>query len=222
MKPRQHGFTLIEVIIAISLLAFGLALTFGTLRGATRATQRAEIVSQRGERLRAVQGFLRAQLNAALPIAFVFDGATGAATFLRANPDKIEFVAVMPGYLSRGGPYLQTLEFVRGDKGQRLQFTHQLLTTDGARPAETEPVILLDDIAEGSFQIRTLDAQARPAAWQSTWDVASQLPPLIRVNIRFNDSNRRWPEFIAATRLGTAAPGNATAARLASSSGVVQ
>ena len=209
MKSTQRGFTLIEVIIAISLLAFGLALAFGTLRGATKATQRAEIVSQRGERLRAVQGFLRQQLNAALPIAFLFDSETGSATFLRASADKIEFVAVMPGYLSRGGPYLQTLEFVRGDKGQQLRFTHQLLTTDGARPAETEPVVLLDDIAEGSFQIRTLDAQARSATWQSTWDVASQLPPLIRVNIRFNDSSRRWPEFIAATRLGIAAPGNA-------------
>ena len=218
MKSAQRGFTLIEVIIAISLLAFGLALTFGTLRGATKATQRAEIVSQRGERLRAVQGFLRGQLNAALPIAFLFDGETGSATFLRASADKIEFVAVMPGYLSRGGPYLQTLEFVRGDTGQQLRFTHQLLTTDGAQKAEAEPVVLLDDIAEGSFQIRTLDAQARPAAWQSTWDVPSQLPPLIRVNIRFNDSNRRWPEFIAATRLGTAAAGNATGP-LASSSG---
>lgn len=218
MKSAQRGFTLIEVIIAISLLAFGLALTFGTLRGATKATQRAEIVSQRGERLRAVQGFLRAQLNAALPIAFEFDGETGSATFVRASASKIEFVAVMPGYLSRGGPYLQTLEFVRGDKGQQLRFTHQLLTTDGAQKAETEPVVLLDDIAEGSFQIRTLDAQARPAAWQSTWELASQLPPLIRINIRFNDSNRRWPEFIVATRLGTAAAGNATGP-LASSSG---
>ena len=204
-----RGFTLIEVIVAISLLAFGLALTFGTLRGVTKATERAEIVSQRDERLRAVQGFLRTQLNAALPIAFVFDSETGEASFLRATSGKLEFVAVMPGYLSRGGPYLQTLEFARGSNGQQLLFRHQLLTTDGAADAEREPVVLLDGIAEGGFEVRNLDAQSRPGAWQPEWDVSAQLPPLVRLKIRFIDKNRRWPEFIAATRLGVAYGGNA-------------
>ena len=206
---RTSGFTLIEVIVAISLLAFGLALSFATMRGATRATERAEIVSQRDERLRAVQGFLRTQLNAALPIAFEFDAETGEASFLRATSNKLEFVAVMPGYLSRGGPYLQTLELVRGDNGQRLLFQHQLLTTDGALDAEREPVLLLDGIAEGGFEIRNLDMQSRPGAWQPKWNVPAQLPPLVRLKLRFIDQNRHWPEFVAATRLGVAYGGNA-------------
>ena len=204
-----RGFTLIEVIVAISLLAFGLALTFATLRGTSKATERAEIVSQRDERLRAVQGLLRTQLNAALPIAFVFDSDTGEASFLRATSSKLEFVAVMPGYLSRGGPYLQTLEFVRGSNGQQLLFQHQLLTTDGALDAEREPVMLLDGIAEGGFEVRNLDVQSRPGAWQPKWDVSAQLPPLVRLKIRFIDKNRHWPEFVAAIRLGVAYGGNA-------------
>lgn len=202
LARANRGFTLIEVIVAISLLAFGLALAFGAMRGAVKATERAELVSQRGERLRAVQGFLRTQLNAALPIAYELDEETGEATFLRGTSTKLEFVALMPGYLSRGGPYLQTLELARGDRGQRLLFRHQLLTPDGALDAEREPVVLLDGIAEGNFEFRTLDAQSRAGAWQSEWNVATQLPPLIRLKIRFSDERRQWPEFIAATRLG--------------------
>lgn len=197
-----RGFTLIEVIVAISLLAFGLALAFGAMRGAVRATEKAELVSQRGERLRAVQGFLRAQLNAALPIAYELDQETGEATFLRGTSTRLEFVGLLPGYLSRGGPYLQTFELARGDRGQRLLFNHQLLTPDGALEAEREPVVLLDGIAEGSFQFRTLDAQSRAGAWQREWQAPTQLPPLIRLKVRFIDGRRQWPEFVAATRLG--------------------
>lgn len=201
---RAAGFTLIEVVIATSLLALGLAIAFGTLRSASRATARAEVAAQREERLRAAQGFLRTQLSAALPIPFEFDGDSGAATFLRAQPGKLEFVGTMPGYLARGGPYLQTLEFVRGAEGTQLRFQHQLLSSDGPMEAEREPVVLLDGIEEGSFEVRTIDEQSRPGRWQEQWDVSAQLPPQVRVRIRFREPKRRWPDLVIATRLGAA------------------
>jgi len=202
--PRSGGFTLIEVIVATSLLAFGLALSFGTLRAASKATERAEITAQRGERLRAVQGFLRAQLSGALPIAYAFDSESGGATFMSLTADKLEFVATMPGYLSRGGPYLQTLELVPGSNGRRLMFQHRLLTTDGPLDAEREPVLLLDGIAEGGFEVRNLDAQSRPGEWQPEWAVSGQLPPIVRLRIRFANDNMHWPDLVVATRLGSA------------------
>lgn len=210
-RIRPSGFTLIEVIVAISLLAFGLALSFGTLRGASKATGRAEVVAQRDEHLRAVQGFLRAQLAGALPVAFVFDSETGGASFLRASPNKLEFVATMPGYLSRGGPYLQTLELVPGSNGQRLMFQNQLLTTDGPLDAEREPVLLLDGIAEGAFELRDLDEKALPGEWQPEWNASARLPPMIRLRIAFLDKSRHWPDFVVAARLALASGGGVAA-----------
>jgi general secretion pathway protein J len=201
---RSQGFTLIEVVIATSLLALGLAIAFATLRSAGLATARAEAAAQREERLRAAQGFLRTQLSAALPIPFEFDGESGAATFLRVKPGRLEFVGTMPGYLARGGPYLQTLEFVRGSEGMQLRFQHQLLSADGPMEAEREPVLLLDGIEEGSFEVRTINEQARPGRWQDEWDTSAQLPPQVRVRIRFREPRRRWPELVVATRLGAA------------------
>ena len=201
---RTAGFTLIEVVVATSLLALGLAIAFGTMRSAGRATATAEASAQRQERLRAVQGFLRTQLSAALPIPFEFDGETGAATFARVEDDKLEFVATMPGYLARGGPYLQTLELVPGPDGQQLVFQHQLLSADGAAEAEREPVVLLDGIADAEFEVRSLDEHGEPGRWQDEWLVAGQLPPQLRLRLRFRDQRRRWPEFIVVTRLGAA------------------
>lgn len=201
---RQRGFTLIEVVIATTLLAVGLALSFASIRSAGKATERAEILAQRQERLRAVQGLLRAQLNGALPIAFEFNPDTGEATFFRMSRNKLEFVATMPGYLSRGGPYLQTLELVPGARGQRLVFQHQLLSTDGPLKAEREPVVLLDGIREGGFQARSIDQNSKIAPWQADWDISAQIPPLVRLQLRFEDPARRWPEFVAAPRLAVA------------------
>lgn len=201
---HARGFTLIEVVIAASLLAVGLALVFASIRGATRATERAEVQSQREERLRAVQGLMRTQINAALPIAYQFNPETGEASFLTLAPDKLEFVATMPGYLSRGGPYLQTLELVPGEGGQRLVFQHQLLSTEGPMPAEREPVVLVDGISEAVFEVRSIDQDSKASAWRSQWKVSAQLPPLVRLRLRFRDGNRRWPEFVAAPRLAVA------------------
>lgn len=198
----RRGFTLVEVLVATSLLAVGLAITFATLRGASRATARAELIAQRDEQLRAVQGFLRTQVNAALPIAYQFNTDTGEANFLLGSADKLEFVALMPGYLSRGGPYLQTLEFTEGKQGRKLVFTFQLLTADGAKDAEREPVVLLDGIAEGEFKFRTLAQAGGPGEWRPEWKVSAQLPPLVGLDIRFTDPARHWPGFVASTRLG--------------------
>ena len=207
------GFTLIEVLVSLSLLAFGLALTFGTLRGATGSSERAEQVAQRDERLRAVQALLRRQLSTTLPIAFEFNQENGEATMFRASSTKVEFVADMPGYLSRGGPYLQTFSLVHGANGMQLQFGSQLLTSEGPLKDERAPAILLDGIAEGQFSFRNLDQSGNPGAWQSSWSQQSQLPPLLKLSLRFADPKKRWPELIVPLRLAVATTGMPTEVR---------
>jgi general secretion pathway protein J len=211
---RARGFTLVEVLVATGLLALGLALAFASLRGAARATGHAEQAAQRQERLRAVQGFLRAQLTAAMPIPFEFDADTGQSNFLRVSPTKLEYVASMPGYLSRGGPYLQTLELVAGPRGKRLLFQHQMLGTDGPLKPEREPLVLLDGIDDGRFEVRNIDPNGKALSWESQWQVSSQLPPMLRLRLKFTDPAMRWPELVAAPRLAVAyAAGNDPLAR---------
>src|SRR5690606_40525593 len=77
-------------------------------------------------------------LHDALPICavalpFSRDPDSGEAIVFYAEPDLLRFVAPMPGYLSRGGPYLMEFELVRGPRGQQLLFRHFLLDRKSTR-----------------------------------------------------------------------------------------
>ncbi|HEX4853527.1 type II secretion system protein GspJ [Arenimonas sp.] len=197
---RARGFSLIEVLLATTLLAVGVGLAFATLRNATVATSRAEDMAQRNERLRAVQAFLRRQVEDALPLPIEPDDGTGTPAFFEAAEDELKLVAPMPGYLSRGGPHLQTFRLVRESGGLRLEFQHQQLTPDGPLESEREPEVLLDGIAEGGFAFRTLDDDGKPGAWTPRWDTPQSMPRLVRLELRMADERARFPTLVAAPR----------------------
>ena len=198
---RRRGFSLVEVMLATALLATGIGLAFATFANAAKATERAEAMAQRNERLRAVQFFLRRQVEGALPLPYEFTDATGEATVFECDGRTLRLVAPMPGYLSRGGPHLQTFSLVRGEGGLRLEFTHQLLTPDGPLDAERKPEVLLDGIAEGAFEVRTLDDDGEPGSWTDDWREIDQFPRLVRLKLRMRDERAQWPELVTAPRL---------------------
>lgn len=197
-----RGFSLIEVLMATALLAAGMALAFAALTNATRATTVAEQESQRAERLRAVQGFLRRQLEGALILPMEIPRAGEEAPVFEASDDHLRLVAPMPGYLSRGGPYVQEFRLVRGPRGLQLQFQHHQLSPDGPIEHDRPPEILLDGIRDARFAVRTLEPDGDPGDWLSDWDTVGQIPRLVRLELEFAEPRARWPEFVAAPRLG--------------------
>lgn len=201
-RAAQSGFTLIEVVVALSLMAFALALVFGMVRSTGRATERAEQTAQRSERMRAVQGLLRSQLSAAMPMPLRIDPDSGEAVFFIGDQRSVEFIGNMPGYLSRGGPYWQRFDLVRGDEGMQLQFQFRQMGPDGPLDAERPPQVLLDGIRDASFAFRSLDDEMKPGPWADEWTYRATLPPLVRLNLQFRDDTRPWPEFVTQLRLG--------------------
>src|SRR3546814_10489987 len=84
---------------------------------ATATAQRGEQLSQRSERMRAVEGFLRRRIASALPIGFATLPDTGEQLRFVGEPTRMRFVADLPDYLGRGGPHLDR-------KSTRLNSSH--------------------------------------------------------------------------------------------------
>lgn len=205
-RPAR-GFSLVEMLLVVSLLATALALGFATLRNSAQATERAERVAQQQERLRAVQGFLRRQLADAMPLPMQpLEPGKPAEIFLAA-PDAITFVAPMPGYLSRGGPYVQSFRLVPDGGGSlRLEFEHRLLTPEGPLDPERPPEVLLEGIDSGRFETRRFDDRGNAGGWTGDWDTPGEIPRLVRMSLRMNEGAGAWPTLVAAPRLGQSAP----------------
>jgi general secretion pathway protein J len=195
----SRGFSLLEMLVSVALLATGLALAFGIVQGSLRASTSAEQLAAHSDRLRTAQGFLRRQLAAALPQPI--DPAAGfeELRLMRLEADRVEFVGEMPGYLGRGGAYLQVFRLQPGARGTALVFEHRLMTPEGPLRAERPPEVLLDGLVEARFAARGFGPDGRPEDW-SDWARLGQLPSQVRLSARFAQPRFRFPALVVPLR----------------------
>ena len=197
---RTRGFSLLEMLVAVALLATGLALAFGIVQGSVRASTSAERVAAHSDRVRTVHGFVRRQVAAALPQPIDPDAGFEEIRLLRLSADRLEFIGEMPGYLGRGGPYLQVLRLQRGARGTALVFEHRLMTPEGPLKAERPPEVLIEGLAEARFSARAFGPDGRPEAWASEWTRLGQLPSQVRLTARFTEPRLRFPDLVVPLR----------------------
>jgi general secretion pathway protein J len=204
MKVR--GFTLIEVLLATALLAAGLALAFATLRAATATVQRGEALAQRNERIRAVAGFVRSRLSAARPVPFALDDSGGVAYRFRGDATHLEFVADLPDYLGRGGPYLHRIDVERADGGNlRLMVSFRMVqggavVGDERAARELAPELLADGLRSVEIRYRGLHADGTAGEWQAQWNEGDAMPLQVELRVRDADG-RAWPPLLVALPL---------------------
>lgn len=195
---RQRGFTLVEVLLATVLLAAGLTLAFATILAATRTADRGERMAEHSERIRAVEGFLRNRLAGARPIAFGFDQSTAMPLRFIGEPDRMRFVADLPDYLGRGGPYLHDIA-IEDDGDDRRRLTLDLSVVQAnqvyAEREKRPPEVLVDDLGEVRFRYRSLDADGGLGPWRDRWEQTEQLPLLVEVSLHDADG-APWPPVV--------------------------
>ena len=203
MTRRAAGFTLIEVLLATTLLALGLALAFSTLRAATATAQRGEAMSQRNEHMRAVELFLRSRIGGARATSFGIDEDTALPRRFEGTRDTMRFVADLPDYLGRGGPYLHELTIDDdGNRGERLEVTFTLVLAGAALPERDPrpPELLASGLQAAGFRYRGLDAEGTLADWQDEWTTVDRLPLQVEVTLR-DAQGRDWPPMVVAVPL---------------------
>lgn len=208
---RARGFTLVEVLLATTLLAVGLTLAFATLMGATATARRGEEVAQANERIRAVQGFLRRRLAGARIAGFDTDTASGLPMRFVGDAGRMRFVADLPDYIGRGGPNLHDVRVVPDERGDGVRVLLDLAVVQaGTSVAEPQrpPEVLADGLREAGFRYRGLDAEGKLGPWQDEWTAVEQLPLLVEARF-VGDDGRPWPVLVVAPRLAAGSAGGA-------------
>lgn len=200
---RAGGFSLVELLLALTLMSMLLALAYGGLRASTRATDRGQTILEDSSRIRMAHQFVRKQLNQMIPLAFEVSEDGAERSVFQGEPRRIRFVAPMPGYLGFGGPQVQELAIVRGDEGLDLVLWHALLQGfEEDYLYERDPIPLIEDIERAEFSFLMRDEEGELAGWVSQWEDTAILPESVALDIEFGDDVYiQWPLLTASVRV---------------------
>ena len=204
MKRRAAGFTLLEVLLATSLLAAAMALAFATLRAAAATVERGEAMAQRNERIRAVSDFLRRRIGGSQGIVYGLDAGTGASQRFQGDANSMRFVADLPDYLGRGGPHLHVLGMAAGENGAALTVDFRMVQGGNVLNATRPPEPLADGLRTLRFSYRGLDADGLAGPWEDAWTHPEALP--VQVRVRAADARGAWPDMVVALPMAGSFP----------------
>jgi len=196
---RQHrGFTLIELVIAITLMGLVLVALYSGLRLGLNSWDSGEQRAEAVNRLRATQEFLRRQLAQSMTVFQIRDQQEQIVVFT-GQTDRIEFIAPMLTHLGQGGLYRIRVEASDG----RLWLRWRAYTRDDAEAGVEQETVLLNNVSAvewGYFGPEPDDPSGqpspRPPRWYSEWPSGQRRPQLVRLNLNLNGAP--WPDLVAA------------------------
>jgi len=202
LKPATgEGFTLVELLVAITLVALITTVLFGGLRFGTRAASAVAARVDRSSQIAGIYDFMQSELTDARLLPTSADATQPSASF-DGQPDAISFVTIPPAYLALGGFHMLHVAMERAGQTRRLIVSWQQVPR-GSLPAEAatlQPSILLDKVTTVEFGYFGAAEANRPPEWQDHWTERTDLPQMIRLRITLADG-WRGPDLIIAPRI---------------------
>src|SRR5450631_836984 len=160
MRQRCKGFTLVELVVALLLLALMSAMLYGSLALSANSWDRGEAKAEQSSDMRLTETFLRTLLMAQHPLRF--HKVAEQPLYFQGTHETLAFAATLPARAG-GGMYYFRLEVV-GDRDKQ-QLTLSRVVPDYAAIAlpsfsDAKTSILADSIAEVRFQYFGRDPDA--------------------------------------------------------------
>jgi general secretion pathway protein J len=192
-RDRRRGFTLMELLVAMTLLGILMAALFGGLRLGARVWEASDRTLDQSSEAEVIRGFLRTRFEQVLPVTGALDGPSDEALF-RGDRTSLRFVSAMP--VSFGfQPYLLELRLMARQSaasGSDLMLRWRALDgTPATGEAHGGERVLIADVAEIAFGYFAGRQQQRAGAWVEDWRDQEDLPSLIRLELRFPEGDRR-------------------------------
>lgn len=196
IHKKNSGFTLIEVIIAMTILSLILVLLFSTLYTANRSWQTTEKKITQNDELRLVGHFIQRQLSQTVPLMWV-DKKERHLIF-EGKHDELRFTSSLPAHRGGGGIQIMTLKINQLDDTYHLILNYRNASPDTSpfeESGDDEQVTLLENINNIEFSYYGSDKFDEEPIWRDEWQNNELLPVLIRIKIHAANGNPDWPEI---------------------------
>lgn len=194
MRQRNSGFTLLEIIFAVTLTILLLGIVFSAIRLAHRSEEQGRGKQEIAQKMRVVVDRTSFLLRGAYPFAvqkdektFVaFDGKTDSLSFITTSTDEGERLEDLPGlkrikiFVDTGGLKLvEALFFMKEEEGKEF--------------------VLDPDVSEIKLEYMGVDENGNSSDWEDSWNAEdnTSLPAGVRVTIKIRQGDKeiQMPQF---------------------------
>lgn len=226
----QCGFTLLEVLIATSILSIMMLLLFGSLRVCSRSWVSGEEHIKASSQMTIVQNFFRTYIESALivddnyniipldnpdefegnnveqnqvnPILVDDPGyANRDQISFQGNERELQFVSVMPASAGRGGLQLFTVSLLEGETQQLMVTITPFYSQLDDTQDITEEISILDKVRNFAINYWGTKEYSYEPEWSLEWN-ERHLPKMVRIEIEL-ENEPAWPTMIVSPRLAS-------------------
>ncbi len=200
---KYFGFTLMEVLIGMSLLSVMMLLLFGTLRISVRNWDAGEQRILEVSETAATQNFFQRYLTSMRPLQDDFSEDETRFSF-QGEDSNLRFVASLPASSGRQGLQFFSLKLKKYTEGDVLlvNIVPFFPLADGDE-WKKEEVTLAENVSDFKLSyFGVLDEDDTDPSWHDQWLEQNRLPSLVKVEMEF-DNGMLWPEMVVALKLAS-------------------
>lgn len=203
MNRRIRGFTLVELMVALVLLALISSVLYGSLSLSATSWDRGEAKAAQADDMRQTGEFLRQALAAEHPLRL--HKAVDQPLYFAGATDSLAFAGATPGRVG-GGIYYFRIALAPSGESSRLLLSRTIPDYSALKPPTfdgADASVLADGITQLKFSYFGRDPDANETVeptWRDRWDDPQILPLLIRMDVK-TAQGVMWPPLMVAPRI---------------------
>jgi len=184
-----QGFTLVEVMITLTILGFILLIIFGGFRLSYSAWERGDSTKEELQRRRIISQLISQQIKSIVPYRIKTEKAEGDYLAFQGKSQSLKFVSALPIHTKRPEGFVYAIYELK--EGRFILYERRALNRNffEEEPREETGISILEGISNIRFEYyREADNEKNQTEeWVEEWDAKEEkkLPKLLRMTLSF-------------------------------------